>query len=233
MAHADLQDRIGVHFQDPSLLDTALTHKSAVNEGMAPSGHNERLEFLGDAVLGAAVAALLYDTLPEASEGSLTNMRAELVRQSGLASWARRFDLAPHIVMGRGEEDRGGRNRDGLLASTFEAIVGALYRDQGYAAVEDLVAPLVQEALPGLSPSHRPRDAKSELQYRAQQKWGTLPAYRVIGTEGPEHRPVFTVEVQTDDGATATGVGPSRQAAEQDAAQHALHQHAADWLEAE
>jgi ribonuclease-3 len=217
-----LEESLNVRFRDSRLLDLALTHKSAVNEGLGQLGHNERLEFLGDAVLGATVADLLYEAFPDASEGSLTNMRAELVRQSGFAAWARHFDLAPHIVIGRGEEERGGRNRDGLLASAFEAVIGALFRDQGPDAVRAVISPLVEAALPQLSTSQRPRDAKSELQYQAQSRWGTLPVYRVLGTEGPEHRPVFTVQVQTEDGSTAVGIGPSRQAAEQAAARLAL-----------
>ena len=221
---AELQDRLSMRFRDPELLALALTHKSAVNEGLATSGHNERLEFLGDSVVGAAVSAQLFAAFPEASEGTLTNMRAELVRQSGLAAWARRFDLATFIVMGRGEEERGGRDRDGLLSSAFEAIVGALYQDQGFAAVQRLLEPLVAAALPSLSPSQRPRDAKSELQFQAQARWGALPVYRVLQMEGPEHRPMFTVEVETQDGTKATGVGRSRQAAEQEAARHALEQ---------
>src|SRR5439155_24563463 len=119
-------------------------------EGLALHRHSQRLEFLGDSVIGAVVSDLLFSAFPDASEGTLTNMRAELVRQSGLASWARQFDLARFIVLGRGEEERSGRDRDGLLSSAFEAVVGALYRDQGFAAVQQLIRPLVEEALPRL-----------------------------------------------------------------------------------
>jgi ribonuclease III len=218
----ELEARLDVRLSDRALLPLALTHKSAVNEGLAVHGHNERLEFLGDSVLGAVVSDLLFTAFPDASEGALTQMRAELVRQSGLAGWARQFDLARYIVLGRGEEERGGRDRDSLISSAFEAIVGALYCDQGFAAVQQLIQPLVEAALPGLSPSQRPRDAKSELQYQSQARWGVLPVYRVRHLGGPEHRRVFTVEVETQDGTKATGVGPSRQAAEQEAARRAL-----------
>src|SRR5581483_7833436 len=105
-----LQERLGVRFRDPALLTLALTHKSAVNEGLGEVGHNERLEFLGDSVLGAVVSDVLFVAFPDVTEGSLTNMRAELVRQSGLAGWARRVDLAPAVILGRGEEERGGRD---------------------------------------------------------------------------------------------------------------------------
>jgi ribonuclease-3 len=219
----ELQTRLNVHFGDLGLLALALTHKSTVNEGLAAS-HNERLEFLGDSVLGMVVSNLLFSAFPEASEGALTNMRAELVRQSTLATWARDFDLARFIVLGRGEEERGGRDRDSLLSSAFEAIIGAIYRDQGFDAVQRLIAPLVEAALPSLSISPRPRDPKSELQYQSQARWGVLPSYRVLQLEGPEHRRVFTVEVETQDGTKGTGVGPSRQAAEQEAARRLLDQ---------
>jgi ribonuclease-3 len=223
MAERHLEERLGVRFRDPRLLQTALTHKSAVNERPeAGIADNERLEFLGDAVLGAVVAEDLYRAFPEATEGALTVMRAELVRQSGLARWARAFDLGDSMVLGRGEDQRGGRDRDPLLASAFEALVGALYLDQGYEAALQFIAPLVAASLPSFSPSQPARDPKSELQYRLQARTGALPLYRVISVEGPEHRPLFTVEVQAGDGIVGTGVGSSKQAAEQEAARNAL-----------
>lgn len=185
-------------------------------------GDNERLEFLGDAILGAIVAEELYRVFPHASEGSLTNLRAELVRQSGLAHWARSLGLAEEMILGRGEDQRGGRERDGLLASGFEAVVGALYLDQGYEPARALIAALVRERVPSLSPSSRAQDPKSELQYRAQTRFGLLPSYEVVSVEGPEHRPVFTVEVWVGEDVSGRGIGPSKQAAEQDAAQGAL-----------
>ena len=201
----------------------ALTHRSAVNEGLDGAlGDNERLEFLGDAIIGAVVAEEVYRAFPQASEGTLTNLRAELVRQSALAQWARSFRLAEEMVLGRGEDQRGGRERDGLIASGLEAVIGALYVDQGYETVRVLIAALVRERLPSLSPSSRSRDPKSELQYRAQTQFGVLPVYEVVSIDGPEHRPVFTVEASVGESVVARGVGPSKQAAEQDAAQGAL-----------
>jgi ribonuclease-3 len=221
--HSSLELRLGVHFNDPSLLRQALTHRSAVNEGLDVAlGDNERLEFLGDAILGAIGAEELYRVFPHASEGSLTNLRAELVRQSGLAHWARSLCLAEEMILGRGEDQRGGRERDGLLASGFEAVVGALYLDQGYEPARALIAALVRERVPSLSPSSRAQDPKSELQYRAQTLFGMLPSYEVVSVEGPEHRPVFTVEVRVGEDVAGRGIGPSKQAAEQDAAQGAL-----------
>lgn len=223
MAESHLEERLGVRFRDPWLLETALTHKSAVNERPdAGLADNERLEFLGDAILGSIVAEDLYRAFPEATEGALTVMRAELVRQSGLARWARAFDLGESMVLGRGEAQRGGRDREPLLASAFEALVGALYLDQGYEAVVRFIAPLVAESLPTFSPLQPARDPKSELQYRLQARSGALPSYRVTSIEGPEHRPLFTVEVQAGDGINGVGVGTSKQAAEQEAARNAL-----------
>lgn len=219
-----VEEALGVRFRRHRLLALALTHKSAANE-LPPrefEGDNERLEFLGDAILSAAVAHQLYRAFPAASEGALTFMRAELVQRTSLARWARRFGLGEHVVLGRGEERSGARDRDAVLAACFEAVIGALYLDRGQAAVRSLLEPLVAEALPGLSPAAHARDAKSELQHRLQAASGALPAYRVVQIDGPEHRPVFTVEVQAGANVVARGRGPTKQAAEQEAAQGAL-----------
>jgi ribonuclease-3 len=125
--------------------------------------------------------------------------------------------------MGRGEESRGGRDRDNLLSSTFEALIGALYLDQGLDTVRDVLSPLVAAALPSLAPTvPRSRDPKSELQYRSQALWGLLPVYEVLAREGPEHRPLFKVQVRVGDSLVAFGEGPSKQSAEQEAARRAL-----------
>jgi len=222
-ADDDLQGRLGFQFHDAFLLAVALTHRSVANERPDDDlQDNERLEFLGDAIVGAIVADELYRAFPTAPEGSLTLMRAELVRQAGLARWARRFDLGQHLVLGKGEEQRGGRTRDGLLASAFEALIGAVYLDQGHDTAHRIVAQLVHESLPELSQSARANDPKSELQHRVQSRFHSLPAYRVVSTEGPVHSPVFTVEVSGEGGISGVGTGPSKQAAEQEAARKAL-----------
>jgi ribonuclease-3 len=224
-----LEQRLGVQVRDPALLALALIHASALNEWPDElPGDNERLEFLGDAVLGAAVADALYRTFPDEPEGSLTFMRATLVRESALARWARRLDLGAHLTLGRGEERRGGRDRSSILAGCFEAVLGAIYLDQGYERVCAIVAPLVAEAVAGgvdaepLRPSSRAPDAKSELQRQSQTRYGELPAYHVLAIEGPEHGPSFRVEVRVADRITVEGTGRSKQAAEQDAAARAL-----------
>lgn len=219
-----LQNGLGVRFRKPALLRLALTHKSVANEAPAAGQveHNERLEFLGDAILGAVVADELYRAFPEASEGGLTVMRAELVRESSLASWARRWRLGDYILLGRGEAQSGGAGRDGVLAACFEAVVGAIYLDRGERAVRAALVPLYEEAARELSPSPRASDPKSELQHRVQVATGALPTYRVVSVEGPDHQPQFTVLVDAGRGLSRTGVGRSKQAAEQEAARKAL-----------
>jgi ribonuclease III len=223
---AELEQRLGVRFQGVGLLELALTHRSLANEtpSAAGTGDNERLEFLGDAVLGLVVADHLYRIFPEAAEGALTVMRADLVRRSSLAAWARELGLGGHLILGKGEDRAGGRNRDAVLASCFEAVVGALYLDRGESAVRAFVEPLVTEALPRLSPSGRSADAKSELQRRVQSATGHLPLYEVTGVEGPEHQPRFTVRVAVSGipELGAEGQGSTKQGAEQLAAQRLL-----------
>ncbi|MEA2640057.1 MAG: ribonuclease [Chloroflexota bacterium] len=224
MAPHPLEARLGIEFNDPTLLRMALTHKSAINERPdLGAGHNERLEFLGDAILGAVVADLLYQKFQSVDEGSLHNMRTQLVRQSNLADWAQGFHLGDYLLLSRGEDQRGGRARPALLESSFEAVVGAIFLDQGWAQVYRFLAPLVEAAVATwVSPSHRDRDPKSELQYRVQARWGTTPTYRVVRVQGPEESPSFTVEVLAGDDLRMTGVGASKQAAEQDAARQLL-----------
>jgi ribonuclease-3 len=220
----DLENLLGLRLADPGLLSVALTHRSLVNEWPdAGIEDNERLEFLGDAVLGAVVATSLFRRFPEVDEGALTNMRAQLVCAAGLARWARRWDLGRWIVLGRGEEQRGGRNRESLLAGCFEAVIGAAYLDQGLDVVRALVEPLVEAEQRMLSGSSRSPDAKSELQRVVQAAFGgALPVYRVVRMEGPEHQPTFTIEVMVAEAPVARGTGPSKQAAEQEAAREAL-----------
>ena len=205
-----LESLLGVRFRNRAFLELALTHKSLANESDVPLPDNERLEFLGDAILGAIVADDLYRAFPEASEGALTVMRAELVRRSSLAAWARRLSLGEYVVLGRGAASSGGQERETVLAASFEAIVGAIYLDRGQRAVRALIDPLVADAAPGLSTSPQATDAKSELQRRVQSATGRLPVYRVISVEGPEHRPRFTVQLESDRKSTRLNSSHSR-----------------------
>lgn len=223
-----LEAKLGVRFRKRQLLRLALTHKSVANESEIPVEHNERLEFLGDAVLGMIVADELYRKFGDASEGALTVMRSDLVRRSSLADWARRFELGEHLVLGRGEARAGGHKREAVLAAGFEAVIGALYLDRGEAAVRALIRPLMG-AMEDLLPSPQASDPKSELQRRVQAASGMLPVYRLLSTEGPEHQPVFRVQVEALGGLVAEGAGGTKQAAEQEAAARAL----ANWPEPE
>lgn len=220
---AALERRLKVRFRDRGHLFHALIHRSVVNE--RPEWQltsNERLEFLGDAVLGAVVAEQLFKAYPEASEGVLTVTRASLVCEASLAQWAHAVDLGPYLVVGRGEEMAGGRDRDALLARSFEALVGAMYLDRGLARVakflDRFVAPTIAQA-DGTRPL---LDAKSRLQQRGQSERDAMPRYRVVETAGPQHSPVFTVEVEIAGEPVARGTGRSKRVAEQAAAEAAL-----------
>jgi len=216
----DLNRRLGLSFSNLSLLTRAMTHRSFVNENPDVLEDNERLEFLGDAVLDFIVGAWVYHRFPEMPEGDLTKMRSALVRNDQLAAFARRIDLARALRLGRGELTSGGRDRDGLLGSTFEALVGALYLDADLGAVETFVHPLLEEARKTIL--NEIRDPKSQFQEWAQsQKLGT-PRYRVVASSGPDHAKTFQVEVEIGGKVFGQGSGSSKQAAEHAAAQYAL-----------
>jgi len=204
-------------FTTPSLLAQALTHRSAG----AP--HNERLEFLGDAVLGMIVAEALYARWPRADEGSLTRARAELVRESALAGVARRLALGERLVLGPGEMKSGGHRRDSILSDALEAVIGAIYLDAGYAACRDVVLPWFEEAVSAVPASKVGKDAKTRLQEWLQARQKPLPQYLLEEEGGEEHARVFTVRcVLADPPLDGRGSGGSRRAAEQVAAEAVL-----------
>ena len=217
---SDLSQRLGLPFKNLTLLTRALTHRSYVNENPDSLEDNERLEFLGDAVLDFVVGAWAYNRFPEMREGELTKIRSALVRNDQLATFGRHLNLGPALRLGRGEFSSGGRQRDGLLGSLFEALIGALYLDAGLAAVEAFVHPLLdasQEFV--LDEIH---DPKSQLQEWAQaEKMGT-PQYVTIGSHGPDHAKVFEVEVRIQGLTYGRGHGSSKQIAARIAAQTAL-----------
>ncbi len=220
---ARLEAALGYAFRDPDLLLRALTHKSFVNELGAPAApasscraHNERLEFLGDAVLELKVSELLFRRQPEWDEGGLTRMRSRVVNTRSLAAFADRLQLGRYLRLGRGEEKQGGRRRPGLLADAFEALAAALYLDGAGVVVEGLVGELVASC-------GRAADHKSELQERLQADHGSPPVYRLVKRQGADHRPLFEVEVCDGGGRVlGTGRGSSRKSAEQAAAAAAL-----------
>lgn len=210
-------------FNNPALLECALTHSSYANEHPEEQiADNERLEFLGDAVLDFVSGAWLFEQFPEYDEGRLTSIRAALVRVSTLARFARQVGLPERLRLGKGEIDTGGRNRDNILGDAFEALLGALYLDQGIEAARKFVVPLLAQATPAIIQAKLDRDAKSHLQEWSQGVLGVTPRYKLVATEGPDHARVFTVEVRLGDLVAGVGRGSSKQTAEQLAARAAL-----------
>ncbi len=218
-----LEDAIGHVFADRELLQTALTHRSYVYETPGASNvTNERLEFLGDAILACVTAEHLYRTFPQLSEGDLTDTRAALVKASALADFARQIGLGEHLRLGKGEEQNGGRDREPLLAAAFEALVGAIMIDSDLATARAFILQLIELAAAEIVASGRFKDDKSILQQLAQGRLGQTPAYHVVAEEGPSHRRTFTVEVRIGDLVAGSGSGNSKQRAEQAAAHDAL-----------
>jgi ribonuclease-3 len=208
------------HFRNASLLRRALTHRSYVNEHPEEVEDNERLEFLGDAVLDFVTGAFLYHRYPEMQEGRLTRLRAALVRTEQLAVFAQAVKLGPLIRLGRGEE--AGRSRPTLLCAAFEAVIGAYFLDAGVEAVRAYVEPLFLPAAVQILRAEKDTDAKSLLQEWAQAQRGQTPRYNTLTAAGPDHDKVFTVEVRIGDDVFGVGSGSNKQAAAQAAAQAAL-----------
>lgn len=213
----------GLTFRDERIIVQALTHRSYVNETADPdTGDNERLEFLGDAVLNFVTGDWLFRQFPAAPEGQLTRLRAALVRKETLADLARRLRIGEAMRLGRGEEKGGGRARVNNLCRAFEAVVGALFVDQGLDAARTFLVLLLTDALRQIQAAHLDRDARSDLQERTQALYTITPVYRYHDPSGPEHERYFTVDVLVGERVIATGSGHSKQAAAMDAAQRAL-----------
>ncbi|MFW5940905.1 MAG: ribonuclease III [Chloroflexota bacterium] len=220
---SELEEQLDVTFTDRTLLLRALTHRSYLNENPDTDlKDNERLEFLGDAVLDFVVGAYLYHRFPEMDEGGLTALRAALVRTKTLADFARQLGVGPCLRLGYGEEESGGRERTPTLCAAFEAIVGAIYLDQGLEEVQPLIERLAGPALERIMAKSLHKDAKSEFQVWAQGNYNVTPHYVVVGEEGPDHNKTFMVEVLLDDDVWGAGKGHSKQAAAQAAAEVAL-----------
>ncbi|MBI3159198.1 MAG: ribonuclease III [Chloroflexi bacterium] len=214
--------RLNLQIHNQLLLSRALTHRSYLNEHPEAIEDNERLEFLGDAVLDFIVGAWLYNRFPEMSEGDMTRLRAALVRTEQLAEFAQRVELGKALRLGRGEEEGGGRARQAMLCAAFEALVGALYLDGGIPAVEAFAAQLLEEAIDHILRNHHDRDPKSQLQEWAQANGHRTPLYRIVDELGPDHEKVFEVEVVVGAEVLGRGQGSSKQAASKAAAQMAL-----------
>jgi len=209
-------------FTDYRLFTRALTHRSFLNEHPDALEDNERLEFLGDAVLNFLVAAWLYNRFPEMAEGSLTRLRASLVGNDRLAEFAQQIGLGEIMRLGRGEDESGGRKRLALLGSTFEAVIGALYLDQGISAVSRFIGPLLENAIDVILNGGMDHDPKSLLQEWAQAEGLGTPYYQTVDTYGPEHEKIFEVEVIIQGKVSGRGRGSSKQSAAKVAALDAL-----------
>ena len=215
-------DHIGVSFSNLNLLVEALTHRSYVNEHPEAPAHNERLEFLGDAVLELAVTDFLFKKFPAKPEGELTAYRAALVNTVSLAAAGREVGINEHLLLSKGEARDTGRARDIILANAFEAIVGAIFLDSGYEAAEKFIAGNLYTKIDAVIAEGSYQDAKSRFQERAQQNKGVTPHYESLAAVGPDHDKLFTVAVYMGDKEVARGEGKSKQDAEQAAAQNAL-----------
>ena len=214
--------RLDLPFRDYLLLSRALTHRSYLNEHPEALEDNERLEFLGDAVLDFLVGAWLYNHFPEMSEGELTRLRSALVRTEQLAEFAAQIDLGSVMRLGRGEAEGGGKMRPALLCATFEALVGALFLSAGFNAVREFVEPLLESAAYQIISDRKEQDPKSLLQEWVQSEGFGPPVYRTVAASGPEHDKVFDVEVVVDGKPYGRGSGHSKQSAAKAAAKNAL-----------
>ena len=221
--------RLGLPFSNYLLLSRALTHRSYLNEHPEALEDNERLEFLGDAVLDFLVAVWLYNRFPEMSEGDMTRLRAALVGTKQLAEFAIQINLSAAIRLGHGEDAGGGRHRTALLCATLEAIIGALYLDSGIEAVRQFMEPLLAPAAEQILIARKDVDSKSHLQEWAQSRGHGLPSYKPVSIRGPDHAKTFVFEVCINGKTYGRGDGPSKQAASKEAARAALTALGLDW----
>ena len=219
---AALQTRLGYTFQDIALLNQALTHRSYAHEAGASQGDYERLEFLGDAVLELIVSTYVYTTYAAAREGQLSQLRARLVNQMTLATLARQLDLGGYLLLGRGEAQHGGCDKESLLAAAFEAVVAAIYLDGGLPQTQEVLLrcflPVIEQytsIMPGW-------DYKGLLQTQTLSVFGCIPAYHVLREEGPAHQKIFHVQLTLNHDYRCVGIGRSKKAAEQHAAKQLL-----------
>ncbi len=225
-AAAWLKAKLGYQFSDPDLLAQALTHRSA-------AGHsNERLEFLGDAVLDVVVSEAVFRAEPFADEGDLSRLRASIVRDKSLADVARDLGIGELLVLGSGEKKTGGHRRESILADSIEALFGAVYLDAGFAAARVVVERALGDRLRNLPDASELRDPKTRLQERLQSRRLALPSYELVGVTGKAHQQLFEVLCRVDGGAVpTTGTGTSRRGAEQQAARRMLAQLGGDSLD--
>ena len=217
--YTDIENIIGYHFKNKDFLQEALTHKSFAGEHRRTK-HNERLEFLGDSILGAVVADYIYNQCPHVEEGVLSKIKSNLVSRRNLHLWGKQMSLGKFMLLGHGEIATGGRERDSIVSNAVEAVIGAVYLDGGYPAAQAVILPWVRsQAL-----TQDAQDFKSILQEFLQKRGPQTPVYEVVQTVGPEHDKVFTVQVSLLGQVLGRGKGHNKKSAEQAAAQNALTQ---------
>jgi ribonuclease-3 len=219
---AELESQLGYTFDDRDLLVRALTHRSFANEVVDDVMDNQRLEFLGDAVLGVAIATELFHRDKEVDEGALSARQSQLVCEPALAKIARRLSLGDYLRLGRGESLSGGRRKSSLLADAYEAVLAAVYLDGGADAASAVIAKVHADALSGASQTSAPSDYKSRLQTYIQSEKNIQPRYEIIGESGPAHDKVFEARVSVGEDPLGVGEGGSKKSAEQEAARKAL-----------
>lgn len=218
----EFEDILGIKFHEPEMLQRALTHRSFVNEVEVDMRDNERLEFLGDAILDFIVGDMLFRRFVDVSEGELTQLRAALVRTDSLAILAADCRLGEFLLMGKGEEHSGGRTRINNLCCGFEAVIAAIYMDSGLDAVKQFAIPRLEALLEYVLENNLHKDARSMLQERTQAELRVTPTYRLIDAAGPDHEKEFFIEVVVGDVVIGAGVGTSKRSAAQSAARAAL-----------
>lgn len=218
---ADIQQKIGFAFSEPRLLHQALTHKSYANENRL-SYHSERMEFLGDAVLNLVVSEFLMQACPSSAEGDLSRFRAAVVSEPALAAIAREIGLGKYLLLSRGEEQTGGRDKDSLLADCLEALIAAVYLDAGKDRAEAVILRLFKDLIRNTCSTRGTFDYKTEVQELCQERLKLLPEYRVVSESGPDHRKQFEVELTVMGQLYGRGTGRSKKEAEQRAAKEAL-----------
>lgn len=222
---SDLERKIHIKFKNPALLRTAFVHTSYVNEHRGQVlEHNERMEFLGDAVLELVTTDFLYSTFPETGEGQLTSFRSALVKGKHLADVARSLGLGEYLFLSRGEEKGGGREKSFLLANTLEALIGAIYLDRGFETAHEFIDRFILTNLGDILKKGLHVDTKSRFQEMTQEKLGVTPVYQVLSESGPDHDKTFEVGAFIGETFVAKGTGSSKQKAEQDAAVAALRE---------
>lgn len=223
-----LEEKLHITFNDKELIQQAFTHRSFINENKSAKDHNERLEFLGDAVLELAATAFLYKKYPKRNEGELTSFRAALVNTNTLSEVASGLGFNEYLLLSKGESKDTGRARQYILADTFEAVIGAVYLDQGYDAAYRFIETYLLSLTDGIVEKGSFIDAKSFFQEKSQETLSITPVYETTHEEGPDHNKYFTVAVKIGDEVIATGKGKSKQEAEQEAARKALEKK--EWM---